>query len=189
MADFRMLIIRTGGLGDSLLLWPAVAAVRRRFPDARLELLGHPDRLRPLVVPGGADAALDIEGSGLHRLFDLSPEVPEEVRSFFGGFQVVVAFAAPGDFALAENLSACGAGEVHAFLPFPSAGQAIHVADHAKQSLCGVNLAADGEDPLLPARQDELAAGVARLSELSLEGRPLVAMAPGSGSARKNFHP
>ncbi len=182
-----ILIIRTGGLGDSLLLWPAVAAVRRRFPGARIDLMGIRSRLELLVGPGGADRALDVEGSGLHHLFEISVEPPDDVSLRFGAYSAVVAFAAPGDYALAENLSACGAGEVHAFLPFPPEDEALHVAEHALRSLAGVDLAAPGDLPRLPVSDPELSLGLEHLRAASLSGVSLALVAPGSGSATKNW--
>lgn len=169
------------------MLWPAVAAVRRRFPAVRIDLMGQRERCQTLVVPGGADQALEVEGSGLHHLFDVSPSLPSEVRARFGGYDTAIAFASPGDYALAENLSACGVGEVHAFLPFPSLGEGVHVAEHAKHSLIGVDLAAAGDDPRLPVSDSERAAGAVRVQAARVIGRPLVAISPGSGSFRKNW--
>jgi ADP-heptose:LPS heptosyltransferase len=189
MAPERILIIRTGGLGDTLLMWPALAAVRRRFPEARIDLMGHRERCQLLAVPPGADLALDVEGSGLHVLFEISAAPPDSVCARFGSYDAVVAFAAPGDYALAENLSACGVEEVHAFLPCPSAGEETHVAEHAKQSLIGVDLAAPGEDPQLEVSAQEREEGAQALQSLGVQAKKLALLAPGSGSASKNWPP
>jgi heptosyltransferase-3 len=189
MAPERILVIRTGGLGDTLLMWPALAAMRRRFPRARIDLMGHRERCQLLAVPAGADLALDVEGSGLHLLFEISAAPPDGVRARFGAYDAVVAFAAPGDYALAENLSACGVEEVHAFLPFPTAGEELHVTEHAKRSLIGVDLAAPGMDPRLEVTAQEREEGSQALRSLGLENRKLAVLAPGSGSAQKNWAP
>ena len=189
MAPERILIIRTGGLGDTLLMWPALAAVRRRFPEARIDLMGHRERCQLLAVPRGADLALDVEGSGLHVLFEISAAPPDSVCARFGSYDAVVAFAAPGDYALAENLSACGVEEVHAFLPFPSAGEDTHVAEHAKRALIGVDLASPGENPLLEVTAKEREDGAQALVSLDLWKKKPALLAPGSGSSSKNWPP
>jgi ADP-heptose:LPS heptosyltransferase len=189
MMPERILIIRTGGLGDTLLLWPALSAMRRRFPRARIDLMGHRERCQLLAGPRGADLALDVEGSGLHVLFEISAAPPDGVRARFGTYDSVVAFAAPGDYALAENLSACGVEEVHAFLPFPSGGERIHVAEHAKRSLIGVDMASPGEDPVLEVSDREREEGGQALRTLGMQERKIALLAPGSGSAQKNWAP
>jgi ADP-heptose:LPS heptosyltransferase len=187
MTQQRILVIRTGGLGDTVLLWPAIAAMRRRFPRAHIDLLGHRARCELLVVDDGADAALEVEGSGLHHLFDFSGTLPPEVQERFGSYDVVLAFAAPGDYALAENLSECGAREVHAFLSSPPEEERIHVAAYAKRLLAGQGMAADSEDPPLPVTDGERREAQRLLESHGLGERPIVVLAPGSGSAAKNW--
>lgn len=172
-----------------MLMWPALTAVRRRFPKARIDLMGHRERCQLLAVPPGVDLALDVEGSGLHMLFEISAAPPDSVRARFGTYDAVVAFAAPGDYALAENLSACGVDEVHAFLPYPSADEKIHTAEHAKRSLIGVDLAAPGEDPRLEVSAKEREDGAQALVSLDLWKKKPALLAPGSGSSSKNWAP
>ncbi len=189
----RLLIIRDGGLGDGLLLWPAVAAVRRRCPMARIELMGRAERLALLVGPGGADRALSAAGTGLHRLLDygIEPEVAERDR--FAVYDAVVAFSARGDCALGENLAACGVREVHVFLPLGPEQPVQHAAAYALEALQQAELAELGplQAPLLPrpgAAAAAAAAGRLRAAGLGA-GQPLALLAPGSGSERKNWPP
>ena len=149
MSRDRILILRTGGLGDSLLLWPAIAGIRRRFPKAQIDCMGNQSRLALLCTTSGADSALDVNGSGLHLLFDDSPELPTQVRDRFGAYTTAVAFQAAGDFTLAQNLADCGIKEVHAFLPFPPEEEPAHVADHCLGLLVKVGLAKPGPVPAL----------------------------------------
>ncbi len=187
MRKENILLIRTGGLGDTLLLWPALQSLRKRFPQAQIDLMGHPERCSLLVVAGGADRAIDADGSGLHRMFDLWEEPQPELTRRFGGYHRVVAFASPGDYSLAENLSACGVGEVHAFLPFPPSGERVHVADHTWRSLQGLNMATEDAEELLPVTEPERLAAQAELARRQLDQAPLVLLAPGSGSRAKNW--
>jgi len=179
--------MRTGGLGDGLLLWPGLSDLRRRHPDAHLALMGHPERLALLCGPGGADEALDVEGTGLHLLYEIEPDLNERVKAAFGAWDVVVVFAALGDHALAENLLACGVREVHVFLPEPSEGEGLHVAAHVKRALLDAGLGAPGPLPLLPLPDaDRLEAGRI-LAEAGLSPSRLALVAPGSGSEKKNW--
>ena len=42
MSQGRILVIRGGAIGDFILTLPAIAALRRRFSDAHIEVLGYP---------------------------------------------------------------------------------------------------------------------------------------------------
>ncbi len=183
----RILIIRTGGLGDTILMWPAIHCMRQRFPSAQIDLMGNRERCELLAVEGGVDLALDVEGSGLHYLFEISARLPDQVCARFQAYDTIVAFAAPGDYALAENLSACGVAEVHAFLPFPVQADKIHIADHIINSLAGVGLASQVEPALLPVSDTESEDGRRLLDGLDLAGNKPVLIAPGSGSTSKNW--
>lgn len=182
----RILLLRTGALGDSLLLWPAIAGIRRRLPDTHIDLMGQKSRLDLLVVPGGADRALDVSGTGLHLLFETDPDLTDDVRARFSGYSAVVAFTSDSDLPLLENFSACGVPEVHVFLPLPAENEELHVGEHALRSLIEVELAKPGPTPILPITPAERALGLAHLGLVASAPR-LVAIAPGSGSARKNW--
>jgi len=189
MAAKRILIIRTAGLGDTVLMWPAVHAVRVRYPDASIDVMGHKKRVELLTVPGGIDRALDVEGSGLHHLFEISTALPDAVCERFGGYDTIAVFAGEGDYALAENLSACGASEVHAFLPLPRAGEGLRVADYLQKVLVDQGLGEHVSAPPLPVTEAEREAALKRLGALGLRGEKLACVAPGSGSSAKNFEP
>ncbi len=179
--------MRVGGLGDGLLLWPGLSDLRRRHPEAHLALMGHPERLALLCGPGGADEVLDMEGSGLHLLYEIEPDLNDRVKAVFGAWDVVVIFAALQDHALAENLLACGVGEVHVFLPEPPDGESLHVAAHVKRSLVNAGLGLPGPLPLLPLPDaDRLEAGRI-LAEKGISSARLALVAPGSGSEKKNW--
>ena len=189
----RILLIRTGGLGDCLLLWPALRALRRRFPLSNIELMGIKQRLEPMVVPAGANHASDIEGSGYHHLLLPDANIPTRVAERFGAFDTVIAFSAKGDLALGENLSECGVDEVHVFLPFPPPGSGIHVARYTIDLLASADLVdsesmLNGAQDLLPLADSEIRDGKKILRDLGINSDKLIVVAPGSGSEKKNWH-
>ncbi len=192
MKTEKILLVRTGGLGDSLLIWPAVRALRQSFPDAYMELMGTKHRLAPMLVAGGADVASDLDGSGYHHLLLADSQIPQWVRDRFGAFDIVIAFSSQGDLALGENLSDCGVGEVHVFLPFSAPGSGVHVARHTMDLLASVGLVDSGNlgdelQGVLPVTDAESEAGNRALQDLRVSGRDLVLVAPGSGSEKKNW--
>ncbi len=42
-AGGKILVIRGGAIGDFILTLPVFSALRERFPEARLEVLGYPN--------------------------------------------------------------------------------------------------------------------------------------------------
>jgi hypothetical protein len=54
----RILVIRGGAIGDFILTLPAIAALRRQFPAAHLEVLGYPHIAQLALAGGLANRAL-----------------------------------------------------------------------------------------------------------------------------------
>jgi ADP-heptose:LPS heptosyltransferase len=78
----RVLVLRRGALGDTLLLTPLLRALRRRSPTARLEVAGVREFADVLVAYGVVDAACSSE--------DLALWSPERSRDRLASFDEVV---------------------------------------------------------------------------------------------------
>jgi heptosyltransferase-1 len=72
MPEPRFLVVRLGSLGDIIHTFPAVAALRESFPDARIVWLTHP-RWKFLVERGGvASAVWTVETRAMSELRDVT---------------------------------------------------------------------------------------------------------------------
>lgn len=77
----RLLLFRTGSFGDGLCALPAIHAIRRQFPDARIDILtntGHAHKslvsIDQLLAPGVVHQVIDYQGVPLRRLARLLRE-------------------------------------------------------------------------------------------------------------------
>ena len=76
-------VIHTGGLGDFLQTFPVLSAIRRKWPGARITIIGHLQRACLAQVGGLADKTVELETCGLHRLFAVgvsASEMPPALR-------------------------------------------------------------------------------------------------------------
>ena len=78
----RVLVIRRGGLGDTLLTVPLLRALRRAHPDAHLHLAGTREACDVLCAYGATDVALSAEDLWLWQ--------PERARGLLASFDLVV---------------------------------------------------------------------------------------------------
>lgn len=176
----NILVVRGGALGDGLLTLPAVAALRTRWPAARLTLVG-PRSLLPFACAGGfADQGEPIEeAAGLALLGDGGPS-PGWARA-----DLAVVWLQTWTVA-ARRLADWGAPDVIAGPSLPPAGAAVHVADH----LCG-SLGSLGIGPsrlAAPLATPTDAAALAQRwwqSQVPAGSTPVIAVHPGSGGWRK----
>lgn len=175
----KILIIRAGALGDTLMLAPAIRALRRSSEIILAARAPGLDCLAPLV-----DLCLDFERHGWHGLFtsDLSAlralSLPEPDQA--------VAFLGDPDGRVGGNLRRLlPASRIDLFPPFAPAREEIHAALYLARCL------QEAGCPLVAAR----AFGEALRRPLLATGdRPRVlrerlVLHPGSGSRRKNLDP
>ncbi len=88
----RILVIRGGAIGDFILTLPALAALRRRWPSAWIEVLGYP-HIADLAVAGRlADRARAIEGRELTPLFAPDATVSVALADYLAGFDLIVSY-------------------------------------------------------------------------------------------------
>lgn len=90
----RILVIRPGGMGDMLLLLPAIEKIRRRFPNSRIEWVCESRNLAVLRLVGLAENAIPYDTSPfrlLAGLWKMRYDVVIDTEQFHN-FSAVLAF-------------------------------------------------------------------------------------------------
>ena len=173
----KILVIRGGALGDFLLTLPAVAGLRQKWPQARLELVANP-RFGELVTgPDRVDAVRAIDRPGLAGFFAKGGVLEPDWCDYFSKFDLTVSYLFDPDGIFQANWRrGGGAGEYLGVDPTaPTTAAWRHLADPLR-----VLEVRPGMSHLL--RGDKLTAR---------EGRPgapktlRVVIHPGSGGTRK----
>jgi len=172
----RVLILRSGALGDTLMLLPGLAALPNPveiFVAGRLPGL---EFLKPFT-----SRCLDYESSGWHRLFSENPEpLP---RPPWPQADEVIAFSAGPAGRLQPNLEFYfpHAG-IHLFPAFPEQGRDLHVALYLAQCLAEAGLTLNPQQAFAVAQQKAL------LNPDSPQSKTqTLVFHPGSGSGQKNL--
>ena len=170
----RILVIRGGAIGDFILTLPVLAALRERFPQADIEVLGYP-RIASLALSGGlAKAVHALESPGLAMFFAKGGSFDPEWREFFGQFAIVISYLFDPDGIFETNVKSCGPRQFIAAQHRPDEAQSIHASDVFLKPL--EQLAIFDGDP------------VARLELPGLAKQEnWLALHPGSGSEHKNW--
>jgi ADP-heptose:LPS heptosyltransferase len=176
----RILIWHQGALGDLLLAGPALAALSRHYAGARITALGHPERWGLLALSLPLDEVWDSgEARWVHLFSD--GDFPPPLRERLARFQLALIFAPHPQANLQDRLSLAGIPAVHWLPSFPETdGEAVAAIQARHLAGLGLNY--------VPAPFN-LEMGLdpeADLPELSGPG-PWMAVAPGSGSRRKNW--
>jgi heptosyltransferase III len=174
----RVLIWHQGALGDLLLAGPALAAISSHFPRARFTALGHPERWGLLSGSLPLDDLWDSGQSQWVPLFSEGP-LPAGLVERLARFQLTLIFSPNLQPALLSRLHQAGIPAVHWLPSFPASGTDA-VADLQARHLGELGL------PYRPTFFKLAVADNPESEELPGPG-PWLALAPGSGQARKNW--
>ncbi len=167
-------MIRGGAIGDFILTLPAVAALRRQFPDAHLEILGYPHIAQLAMAGSLVDRVQSIEARALAGFFARGGELSQDLADYFSEFDLVVSYLYDPDGIFKTNVGLCTGAQ---FIEGPHRAderRQLHAAKVYLQPL--ERLAIFDADPV---PRLALAPSAAR--------RPTLALHPGSGSERKNW--
>ena len=108
-----ILVIRGGAIGDFILTLPVLAALRRQFPEARLEVLGYPHIAQLALAAGLADDLRSIEAAALAGFFARGGILDPALQDYFARFAIIISYQSGNGMlpANAPNLVLAGAAE------------------------------------------------------------------------------
>ena len=179
----RFLFVRGGAIGDFIMTLPAIGAVRERWPESHIEILGYPHIIELANGRYYADATRSIEARALAQFFVSGGSLDSALVDYFGSFNVVVSYLYDPDEVFAENIRRCGVRQLITSSPRVTESPA---AQHYCKPLEALALYVDKPRPrLFPSQADRDAAE--RFLAGYGSGRRIAVVHPGSGGEKKNW--
>lgn len=175
MPGNSILVVRGGAIGDFILTLPVLAALRRQFPTARLEVLGYPHVARLATVGGLAEDVRPIEARALAGFFARGGTLDPELQAYFDRCAIVVSYLYDPDGIFQENVRRCTRGQFIAGPHRPDDTSGRHATEVLLEPLHRLAIFDADPVPRLP------------WSGRVTSHRDRVAVHPGSGSERKNW--
>ena len=170
----KILVIRGGAIGDFILTLPVMAALRRQFPQAHLEVLGYPHIAQLAMAGGLTDRVQPIEARGLAGFFARGGTLEPDLMDYFSEFDLVISYLYDPDEIFKTNICRCLVGQFIAGPHRPNEAEQIHATKVYLKPL--ERLAIFDADPV---------------PRLSLNPQPTtlnqLVLHPGSGSEKKNW--
>ncbi len=179
----RILVLRGGALGDFIVTLPALASLRERWPNARIELVGNATAAA-LALPGGMLNAVHSQHEARWSALFRAAPLPAPLAGWLADFDLIVCFWPDSDGELRRRFPV-RPGQT--FLAAEAAPTRSPAAAHYCHALRPLGLHTERyfhaleRNAARPPRRHEMSppAGAA--------GRRLIALHPGSGSPRKNW--
>ena len=187
----RVLIVRSGAVGDMILTLPVLSALTKRYSGLSIDMMGDPVRLSLLKHCGFVDGVLPVDGRDVTPLF--APGGPGTAASGFDAradrpalrhlrsYDAILSYLPDPDGVFAENLRRFASGPVLTGRSQPPGGLRIHMTrvlmDALKPQGIGTSVDPPRIDVPLSTTPDDA-------RKLENEQR-LIAIHPGSGGAEK----
>jgi heptosyltransferase-3 len=183
----KILFIRGGALGDFIVTLPTLRLIRQRWPDAHIEVLGHPHLAEIALKRHYLDAVRSVNHGPLSAFFMPRAVLDPEWMDFVGSFDLVLSYFYDPDDLFLVNLQRCNPGQILTHSPRVPDEFGRPAARHFAGIVepLGLALADDVASELFLSPGD---ADVARAFLSGLKpGTRLVAIHPGSGGELKNW--
>ena len=172
----RILVIRGGAIGDFICTLPAIGALRERWPQAHLEILGYP-RIAALAERRHyADAVRSIDAAAMARFFAVECALDPALSQYFASFDLVVSYLYDPDNVFSDNLRRAGVRQLVCGSAKP---ETEHAARHFLRPLAELGITISNPVPRVFPSADDRA-----FAEQFHAPHP-IAVHPGSGGEHK----
>jgi ADP-heptose:LPS heptosyltransferase len=174
MKDFHILVIRPGAIGDVLLTFPVLKALREHYANAHITLVSNAQVLPLALASGVAEEVSDYQDMQWGELFSTNGIHTPALASLLDRTDLAICWIRDIDGIVERNLRAAGVERLIIAPGRPPEGTHMHIVDYLAQSV--------GLSPV-GARFIALSWNTGAASEDAL--KQYVAIHPGSGGAQK----
>jgi heptosyltransferase-3 len=187
----RIVVLRPGALGDTLLTFPALAALRRAFPGAQLTAIGNAPALALARDAGLADVIFDYDLPWWAGLFSEEGIRSPEAREVLAWARLAVLWIGREVEQMRCNLRALGVGEIVSAPGRPPEHGQMHAADYLLETLLPVISEPLQQRPnvILPVEPEAQRWAEEEWGRRGLAEARVLALHPGSGGRSKCWPP
>ena len=187
----KIVVLRPGALGDTLLTFPALAALRRAFPGAQLTAIGNAPALKLARDAGLADAIFDYDLPWWAELFSDDGIRSPQARDMLAGAGLAALWIGREAEQMTRNLRALGVQEIVSAPGRPPEHGQQHAADYLLETLFPVISEPLQQQPniVLPIAQEAQQWAEEEWGRRGLAGARVLALHPGSGGRSKCWPP
>lgn len=170
----HILIIRPGAIGDTLLTFPIIKAIRKAYGNPHVTLVSNPTVLPLALATHLVDEASDYSHLQWGSLFSASGIHSPAVLTQLQRTELVICWLRDPEGVLEQNLRQAGVRKVIVAPGRPPEGQHIHIVTYLAQTIGLPHIEIPYKLPLKPAQHPTHHSGNQR-----------VAIHPGSGGEQK----
>jgi heptosyltransferase-2 len=180
-------MIRGGALGDFIVTLPTLRLLREKWPDAHIEVLGHPHIADIALERHYLNGVRSVNHGPLAAFFTPRAVLDPAWMEYIEDFDLVLSYFYDPDQFFQVNLERCRPGQILTWAPRVPENFTRPAAYHFAGILgeLGLALGDDAASEVFPTEND-VAAARGFLGGIA-PGTKLVAIHPGSGGESKNW--
>jgi ADP-heptose:LPS heptosyltransferase len=184
----HILIIHQGALGDLIVSLPCFYAIRAAFPEAVIEVMGYPRYLSLVDKRFYADAVCSVDRADMASLYSEHGVLNPDLVAYFKKFEKIFYFGRNARKTVLQKIAELHSPELFHIKTFPENADK-HVIDFQLEQLPSLAYNTAGATPrIFLLDEDRREAQIFLMQRAGHAGnRPLIAIHPGSGSAKKNW--
>jgi ADP-heptose:LPS heptosyltransferase len=177
MKDTSLLIIHQGALGDVVMIFPAIIALRKKF--GRIDILCQGQLGELAARLGLVDKAYPLEAANFATLF--SKTVDKKIKTILAAYSTILLFSFASDLKI--TIGQISAGRCFQIAPRPPVREKIHVTEFILKNLLdrGLLEARDSRDRRFTRPERSFSDSSRRVDSLK------IIIHPGAGSIRKRW--
>ena len=173
----KIIVIRGGAIGDFVLTLPVISALKERFTQSRIAVMGYPHIVQLALLGGLADEIRSIDSRSLAPFFIPGGNLPLDMVGFFSDAAIVISYLYDPDEIFQENVLRCFNGVFISGPYKPSETSGIHATETFLKPLEQLAIFSPNSTPKIKIPSDEN----------ERHDKFWLAVHPGSGSETKNW--
>jgi ADP-heptose:LPS heptosyltransferase len=180
----HILVIRTGAIGDTIVMSVVFQALKQHYPQAYIEALGSVERLQLINTSSLINNITSLDLSDFTTLFVKNAQLPQHLVTYFQSFDIILLYSFDPEGIFTKNLCKIYANQVYRFDPFPPEGADIHITTYLLKTLevLGVYETQIFPEIAIPKTESQFSS-----SKRHRPKEARIAIHPGSGSPEKNW--
>jgi ADP-heptose:LPS heptosyltransferase len=184
----HILLVHQGAIGDLIVSLPSFYAIRRAFPDAIVEAMGYPGHLSLINHRFYADAVCSVDRAEVASLYNEQGHIHPDIIAYMQSFDKIYLFGGNAQKSAMRNLAALHGPELFHITTFPE-NENRHVIDFQLKQLHSLGYDTSCTIPRIFLLDEDIREAKTFIMQPTVHAgsRPLIAIHPGSGSAKKNW--
>src|SRR5260370_10549645 len=143
-----ILVFRPGAIGDALLAFPVLKALREQYDNTRITLMSNAQVLPLAQAFGVAEQTFDFQEIQWSELFSSNGIHTSSMRELLSQTDLAICWMRDPDGIIERNLKTSGVKQSIIAPGRPSAGEHLHIVDYVAQTIGLLNVGAQFIAPL-----------------------------------------